>query len=244
MEIVKSEIKSSLAISNTAREQADKLIAQGQAIVAVGNPEEQTIAVIAAKSIKTWLAEVEKSRKAVKEPVLALGKRIDEIARDYAEPLEAEMNRIGELVGEFQQKEAERVREAERKRQEEIARVERERQAAAELEREANERLADESATLSDAEQAALASQMVAQATEKKDDIVRAPLPEASRTTGMVSRFDVVKFEVTDAAALYKLRPHWFRLEPKRSVIMDEITKDTVIEGLKVWTENKVGFRA
>jgi hypothetical protein len=53
----------------------------------------------------------------------------------------------------------------------------------------------------------------------------------------------VVKWEVTDAKALYNFFPHFFRLEPNKSVINASVTAKTVAPGLKVWEETATTVR-
>lgn len=231
-------------INALAEEQRANLIQQGQRVTSVASPEEQAVATIAATSIKKWLAEVEKNRKEVKAPVLEVGKRIDALAKEYIAPLETELNRLAGLVMTFQQAEAKRVAEAERQRQAAIAKAEADRKAAEALRLEAERKLSAEDAGLSDVEEATLAEAWQTDATKKVDEAIRAPLPVKARATGMIQREQVICFEVTDAAALYKVHPEWFELVPKRAMIRDAINKDTVLPGLRVWTEDKVGFRA
>jgi hypothetical protein len=50
-------------------------------------------------------------------------------------------------------------------------------------------------------------------------------------------------FEITDAAALYAVRPEFFTLEPRRSAIKSAINKDTKLTGLRVWEQVNTNVR-
>lgn len=73
------------------------------------------------------IKDCEKSRKAVKAPVLKLGEEIDNQAKLFSLDLENQSKRIRGLVGAYNARVEEEQRQAERKRQEELARIERER---------------------------------------------------------------------------------------------------------------------
>ena len=63
--------------------------------------------------------------------------------------------------------------------------------------------------------------------------VVQTTAPTAmTRAAGMRVR-KVVKFEITNPAALYAVRPEWFNLVPKTQMINQSITKDTVLPGLR-----------
>ena len=65
--------------------------------------------------------------------------------------------------------------------------------------------------------------------------VVQTTAPTAmTRAAGMRVR-KVVKFEITNPAALYAVRPEWFNLVPKTQMINQSITKDTVLPGLRVY---------
>lgn len=85
------------------------------------------------------IKDCEKSRKAVKAPVLKLGEEIDRQAKLFSLDLENQSERIRGLVGAYNARVEQEQRAAERKRQEELARIERER---IEAERKAQEEAA------------------------------------------------------------------------------------------------------
>ena len=80
------------------------------------------------------------------------------------------------------------------------------------------------------------------QVQDARQTIAYLPVAEVNRTAGMVKR-TVLEFEITDKAALYKVKPDWFDLVPKRSIIRAEITSHTNLPGIRVWQETKIGVR-
>ena len=107
-------------------------------IVGIDNEFTAQVAADAAGDAAKLLRSVEKSRKAVKAPVLELGRKIDMIADQFTVNLQLEVDRIGKLSAAWEEK-----KRAEAARQAEIRRLERERMRAeieAKLRAEAAER--------------------------------------------------------------------------------------------------------
>ncbi len=83
------------------------------------------------------------------------------------------------------------------------------------------------------------------QAEQKRQELAAAAaVPEqvAARAPGMVAR-KVVKFEITDAVAVFAKWPNFFDLVPKRGVINDTIFDGFETEGMRVWVEDDMSFR-
>lgn len=99
-------------------------------VARVSTPEEQSVAVEAQIALKSILSESEKARKACKDPVLEFGKRIDDAAKRFKEPIDEEMMRISKLVADYQQLEQAKARAAAQAQAEEASRIEREKAAA------------------------------------------------------------------------------------------------------------------
>lgn len=224
----------SLAPDANARKQ--EVLALAAAVVAVTSPNELEIAVARMRDIKRLTSEVESTRKAVKQPVINLGKRIDEIAENFSIELSNEASRINRLVTGFQLAEQERVRkeneriEAERRQKEE--------EAAAALKEQ--ERLANLSKP--NIKKEIVAEQKVIETQAALQTVQTIAPVTTARASGLVVKTEVA-FEITDAAALYDVRPEFFDLVPKKSVIKVSITKNTKLPGLKVWEETKTGVR-
>lgn len=240
--IIKADITSKLTIAEDSKVEKRRLLDLAGQVVQVTTPEEQSLAVRRGRELKLFLGQIESDRKTVKGPVIAVEKRIDELAKELRKELEIEVLRIEGLVNAFQDLEDRRVAAEERERQQRIAKAEEDRRAAESLVREAEDKLTNESASLDDAENACLAQELAAQTNERANEILRAPLPVANRVQGMVQRTEL-QFTITDAAALYAEKPGWFELVPKRRVIRDNITEHTVLPGIKIWMEKQTSLR-
>jgi hypothetical protein len=73
-------------------------------VARVETPEQQATAVEALRKLKEVRSGIEQSRKAVKAPVLELGRKIDEIARNYVEEIEKQYGRLSGLINHYQRK--------------------------------------------------------------------------------------------------------------------------------------------
>ena len=215
-------------LATDANARKEKILALSKTVTAVTNSTEDGFATQRRRDIKRLLAEVETTRKAIKQPVLNLGKRIDQIAADYLQALIDEESRIARLSGAWtaaeQRKvdeENERLAAAQRKAQQDAA------EALAEQERLAN--LAKPSPKKE------IAAEVAVQAAQEKVIQAQAAAPAfIPKVSGKVVKREVM-FEITDAAALYAVRPEFFTLEPRRSAIKASINKDTRLPGLKCW---------
>jgi hypothetical protein len=79
-------------------------LAAAKPVARVETPEQQTYAVEALRKLKEVRTGLEASRKAVKAPVLDLGRKIDEIARDFGDDIERQYGRISGLINHYQRK--------------------------------------------------------------------------------------------------------------------------------------------
>lgn len=67
----------------------------------VETDEENEDALVCLENLKYLVKEIEESRKLVKEPVLKLGKQIDQLAKLAVKELEAEKKRLSLLTGDY-----------------------------------------------------------------------------------------------------------------------------------------------
>ena len=222
-----------------ALEIASNLHTELTAIVVVNSPATQAAAVAVAVQAQRFLKDVEASRKAVKEPVIEVGRKIDALAKELSEPVTAEMKRVGLMVAKFQQIEADRVRkeqqeraEAERKAmQAKFEAEEAARKAAAAMETEADLN----AAIAAEAEAKRKQEQMYAQLT--------APAPAPVKASGSINR-QVLKYEVTDIAAAYAAAPHLFTLEISPSAVKATCNANSKVPGIRFWMENATSFKS
>lgn len=187
--------------------------------------------------LKGLAKSIEESRKAVKDPVLALCKRIDDAAKETTKPIEAEAMRLSALRGKYQADKE----EAERKRLAEIQRLEREKREAEEkAKREAEEAL-KKAESVEQAEEALqkadAAITETTKAVEAKIQAVAAPVPVSPKVAGLAIP-KVWKFEVVDVEMLHKFNPQLVELTPRMAEIRKAINAGhTVIPGVKTWQE-------
>jgi hypothetical protein len=194
-----------LTIAPEAFALRERALTKAANIVAVTSHDESYEAGHRVKEIAALRNLVERSRKAVKEPVLEVGRRIDQAAKDFLADLNAEEGRIKQLI------EGHAYRLAEERRIAEEA----ERRAAAEARA---------------AREAAEAAQQAAQTTGRIADVVAAQQAEQSRIEALATRCaaadethaakqpDEVRwkwdFEVSDIRKLASIAPALVRMEP------------------------------
>lgn len=199
-----------------------ELLGYSSTITVVRSFEEQESATQALNSISKLLKDVEAARKAVKSPVLELGKKIDELAKNFSGELESEKNRISRLIGSY-------VAEQERKRLEEERRL-----------REEAERKAQEEVKAKGEEPSPSPPQVQTVSVSVN------PILQRRKVAGQ-RIIKVRKFEITDVALLLKSHPELFSPnEAKiREFIRDielepgEVDNGETVAGLKLWDETK-----
>jgi len=88
-----------LTIAPEAVARKEELLSVSKAVCHVRDNDESGDAAYHVRSLAAMRIEVEKSRKAVKEPVNRIGKMIDAAASDFLAEITAEENRIKKLIG-------------------------------------------------------------------------------------------------------------------------------------------------
>lgn len=106
-----------------ARKERDHLLTVSAKLTNVATPEQAQTAADALRSLRDFTKLIENSRVTVKAPVLELTKKIDGLAKELTAELDAEVTRIGRIIGEWQAAERRKVEEAERKAREEEQRI-------------------------------------------------------------------------------------------------------------------------
>lgn len=168
------------------------------------------------RDLASFRNRLEESRKAVKAPLLELGKKIDDAAKSFGGDAAAEEKRLTGLVTTF-------AAEEERKRREaaEVARREAEARARAAAE-EARRIAAEEARTLREKqaqEAAKLAAEQAAARAAAAEEAARFTAPAIS---GVKAELD---FEVDDLRLLYEVAPMLVELTPKRASILAELKR-------------------
>lgn len=211
----------------------------------VKSEDDQVCAVDAQRKIREALKTCEDARKAVKEPFLEIGRKIDAAAKEFSIVLKEEEVRIARLLGDYQQEQLEKIRAAERARAEELARIERERlEAERKAQAEAEEKLraakdAAEAERIAKALEAEKQRQieLAAQQTE-----ALGKAPEVAKVDGQIVR-EVTEFEVTDIWALARAHPACVKIEPLRQQIRELLDLGIKVAGIRTWKETKSSVR-
>lgn len=203
-----------IEIAPEAHQRREELVTASITCTQVRNDEESGEASHHVRRLAALRIEVEKSRKAVKEPVLAVGKKIDAAAKGFLTDVDAEEVRLKRLLGDYA---TEVAREKARREAAERAAAEAARMAREEAERAAA--AATETRKLSDV--------IAAKQAERELEAARAARLDAADATADVFEPDNVRFawdfEAIDLAALARLHPHLVRIEPRRADIIAEI---------------------
>jgi hypothetical protein len=203
-----------LTIAPEAEERKAVLLTAAASITTVTSNDESADAQVQSRRLAQMRIEVEKSRKAVKEPVNRIGKLIDATAKNFLDSLEAEERRITRLVGDH----AAEVARLKRIKEEEERRAFEEARAA----REAAERAAE-----------------AAETTGKVSDIVTAKLAERERQEALAARMEASAevattkvaegvrfawdFEVESIEVLYAMDRTLVDVTPRRAAILAKI---------------------
>ncbi len=256
--LVRSDATLGVSISPDAITLKESALATAALVGKVTNATEQDRAVEAQKELRRCLKLCEDSRKAVKEPVLAYGRAIDDTAKRFAEELREEETRIVTMVADFQALEAAKVRAAEAAKRLEEEKLERERQEAlrrvAEQDAEIKRKLDARELEAARAQREAASSQerhaaaSLALEIERQRKLAEAenharldaindehcrqvaalPTVEAARAEGQVVKFDW-DIVCTDVWALARAHPMCVKIEPR----LNEI-RSLLDQGLKV----------
>jgi CRISPR/Cas system-associated exonuclease Cas4 (RecB family) len=225
-----------LTISPEARQKKAELLAKAASVTTVTDNDESNHAQFEMRKLAEMRILIEKSRKAVKEPVLLVGKAIDKAAADFLADIEGEELRIRGLVGAHAE-EVERlkaIKAEEERRAFEDAR-------AARLAKEQAEQAAAETRTIADV----LAAKQAAEANKAALD-ARLQASEELATTQQAAgvRF-AWDFEVTDIDLLAQRQRACVEITPRRREIktMLDLWAERLTDDKLVDTFDDLGIR-
>jgi len=235
-----------LGITETAIARRETALAASALVGQVRDSGQQDQAVQAQRTLAELQREIEAARKAVKGPVLDLGREIDRVAAEFLADVVDEVTRISAAIGDYQmlelkkreateraaRLEAERIERERREQEERVAeQIERERQAALaaakshdeidRVEKEAADRQRDEQERL---EREARLQQLATLATIKQPD----------RAEGQSVRQDW-DFEVTDVWTLARMHPACVEVRPRRSEILGLLRTGHTLAGVRAF---------
>lgn len=198
-------------------------IALSLPIQKVETDEEQTRAVNALHALKAISKGMESTRKAVKGPVLELGKKIDLIAAEFLSDSDREENRLTGLINHFQREQLRLKNEAEERLRREQMEAERLEAEAKKLRESGTPELIQEASKL---EEKALDMQM---AGELSGELTIA------KPKGLVVK-NRLNFQILDAWVFCQAYPQFFAWNPetetlklKRREILEELNKENGI---------------
>jgi hypothetical protein len=240
--IIEGIEETKVVIPNYAIQVRDNALQSALSILEVKTPDQQDMAVMCMKSLKTIMNDMENSRKQVKKPVLDMGKKIDSMAEEFIEEVNDHHNRISMLVTSFQEQE---------RRKSELIRQEQER-----IRMEAIQKAEDAKKTLEAKMLAAKTDSAKAKVMDKilnVDEAAREQILEShkaqieaapAKSSGLVFKDDW-KFEVTDINALFAAHPDCVKLEPENMMIRARIKQGMrECPGLRIYNEKKTFTRA
>jgi hypothetical protein len=243
-----------LAVTPEAEALKSTLLRDAAAVVTVDSPETSAAASSTLKDLASFRNTLEKSRKQVKEPILAAGRKIDGLAEEFGSAVAAEEARIKKMIEQFAAEQAKARREAEERARREAAEAERKRQEEerARLAAEEAKRRAEQAEAAQDAEAAAKAK---AEAEEAEFNAAIAKLEAEAAAPAAVEYIPtpkakaVLDFEVTDLAALASDSPELVTITPKRAEILNRIKQlqlepgSPVIPGIRIFEAFKASTR-
>ena len=246
-----------LSIATEAETKKTELLKESGKLTVVNDSLSSSTARGALKGLADMRRIVEKSRKQVKEPVIAVGKDIDAKAKEFVLEIDAEEARLKKLIGDYAMEVERKLREAlaeERRKQAEREKAEREaevKRQEAEEKAEAARKAAEaalwdeseeESTTAKQAEEDARrakeeADRIAAENAVKEQEV--SIIPEAVKGTKM--EWD---FEVLDHHALAASRPDFVTIKEKRSEVLSFLKGSTEEEDALIDRCSKIGIRA
>lgn len=203
-------------ITPDARSLKEQAIKLSIPVTKVETDGELSLAVNALQALKAISKGMEATRKAVKAPVLELGKKIDSVAADFLTDSDLEEMRLTGLINHFQ-------RDQLRLKREEEQRVERDRLEAERVEAEAK-RLRESGTPDLKLEEKALDLQMTSELSAAPLTIVK--------PKGLVVK-NRLNFEITDAIIFCQAYPQFFvwhketeTLKLRRREILEEVNRE------------------
>ena len=230
--LVLKDFNGTIEITQGAFEWKRKALELAKPIAKVETPEQQLKAVEALTELKGLRAGMEQTRKSVKAPVLALGKKIDATATNFIADIDKQFMRLSGMVSHYQRKQA----EAKSKEQEKL---DRDQQQAKELKTAANEllKMARDAEDAGASDESIKALQYEARVLEDKAFDLEmntevSIVPGVEKPKGLVVRKRIT-FQVLDAIVFCQGYPQFWKwhedteiLKLDRMRILDELNRE------------------
>jgi len=215
------------------------LLKEGSSIKAVEDKGDEGLALAVCSNLASFRKQLEATRKAVKQPAIDLGKKIDSIAEAFGRDVETEEKRVRSLLGGYQMKLAQE--------QQRILEEARRKQALA------DKALADaESARLAALKKQTVMAETKAEVLENKAVDARVAVMELEQKaadTRVAGGSMVWSFEIISLDELYNERPDLVKLEAKTREIneamkrLEDQGKPVAIHGLRCFKIPRINIR-
>lgn len=175
-------------------------------------------------ALRGLASDVEKARKAAKEPSLTYGRNVDKAAKEFVSDVIDETTRLGRMAGDYAAVQLAKRNAEENARREQLSLIERERELAI-----------SQAKSIEDVDKAREVA-MVRVATEVPESKPMATAP------GQSCREDW-KYEVTDIWALAKAHPHLVKWEVRHSDILSALRAGQTLIGIRKWLAPVLSYR-
>jgi len=216
--------------TQTAIEARDGILAAARTVQSIADAGQLQVAGDVLREVDSFINRVEAGRKTVKEPVITVGRLIDDTAKTLTLELGDEKKRLRDIIGKFQA-EQERLRaQAERAAREQEEKIRRETEAA-----------------LAKAQETARSEK----AFEKKaaviernaiEDIVNVRASAAAVAVPKLAGFQTreeIDVKIIDITELWMHSPECVKLSPRMAIIKAKIKSGVAMPGIEV-TKRKV----
>jgi hypothetical protein len=238
--------------------QVAAILADCRSLTTVSDPLDFDAAVTAQREASQLTKSLDSVRKDVTRPLDEMKAKAIELVRQLTDPLASEISRLSTLNAAFEAQRRLKAEEAARKIREEQAAKEREALRIAQAERQRIQEETRAKLATAAAEDRAKLEADAARRQQEADDAARAKMDAAhnaaalassqavsAKPSGLTLRVEPA-YEITDAKALFAVRPEWFEVKPRDGLIkssLRQIDPSTTIPGLRHWREEKVSAR-
>jgi len=194
-------------------------------VVRVDSEAEQNMAAQIGNQVASHLKAVEELRKKLVAPHVERQREINRTASDHSDPLATKLKRVKRLLGDFQEKEQQRVEAIKQAQKVEFDRLEAERQKA----------------VVESTNAKTLGAQIAAeQRANELLEVSRAVLLEpvyALRAGGMRVKKGEMGYEITDVRAAYAARPDLFYPPEERKQALKDLPVDARVPGIRLFVK-------
>jgi hypothetical protein len=223
--IIRDDSALTISFTTEAETMRAEALESSALISKVESADDNKRAVAAQQKLLTLCRAVEKARKAVKEPVLNLGRTIDMRADSFIAEVKDEGMRLAKVINDFQEKERVRM----------VAEQQLQNAAISTLEREMNEKIT-------------CADTIEEQERIREEYAERQRMASSASTAPARAHAQIVKTEweitVTDLHQLYRNHSHCVELKPRLSEIKALLDSGVTVHGVRAERKAKATVRS